>query len=263
MEIGYDHKHVFRESTKKGYEVCIECGTYHSVAQVEPKVIYEDNAYWGDDSGRSTLDQQISNMTCTDECGISKVDRVLQFVPDGKVALEIACAPGIILKTLIERGYEAYGIEPSLNYIEPICKAAHNAKVIHGYFPQVFNKGEHDLFDCIIALDVMEHIEDFDLFFKYINKLLKDGGTAIIMSPIILDKDKLIKDTDFIPAEHCWLFSQAYLEPYLKSIFDEVQFTRWICGHELVIFKKKNIYYSEGERYDFELCSDYGLKNDK
>jgi len=262
MEIGYDHKHVFRESTRKGYEVCIECGTYHSVAQVEPKVIYEDNAYWGEDSGRSTLDQQISNMTCTDECGISKVDRVMQFVPDGKVALEIACAPGIILKTLIERGYEAYGIEPSLNYIEPICKIAPNAKVIHGYFPQVFNQGEHDLFDCIIGLDVYEHLDNGDGFIKAIHTLLKDGGTAILMSPIIYE-DGLIRSGEFKPDEHAWIYSKKYLEPYLKNIFHEVKFSRWIVSHEIIILTKKNIYYGEGERYDFELCSDYGLKNDK
>jgi len=266
MEITADHKHVFRESTIKDYEVCIECGTYHSTAQVEPSLIYETD-YWdtGDSAtGRSTIEQQSQNFECIDDCGISKSNRIMQFVPDGgKVALEIACAPGNILKRLIEKGYEAWGIEPNSKYLEFICNKAPNSKVIHGYFPQVFNQGEHDLYDCIVALDVMEHTDDFKGFFMAVNRLLKDGGTAVAMSPIILT-DGLYRKIDFNhPDEHCYIHSQAYLEPYLNSIFGEVKFQRWIVGHEIITMKKKSIYYQEGERYDFELCSDYGLKNDK
>lgn len=262
MNITADHKHNFRESTKKGYEVCIECGAYHSIQQLPPDEIYVNKAYWGENSGRSTLEQQISNMTCTDECGISKVDRVMQFVPDGKVALEIACAPGIMLKKLIERGYEAFGIEPSLNYIEFIANTAIGSKIIHGYFPKVFNQGEHDLFDCIIAMDVAEHVDDYQMFFMAINRLLRNGGTAIIVSPIIYE-DGLIRTGEFRADEHAWIFTKKYLEPYLKSIFNEVKFSRWIVSHEIIILRKQSLEYGEGERYDFELCSDYGLKNDK
>ena len=239
MVITSDHKHIFTQSTIKDYEVC-DCGTFHSTAQVEPSLIYESD-YWdtGDGkTGRSTIEQQVSNFNCIDDCGISKADRIMQFVPDGKIALEIACSPGVILKRLIDKGYEAWGIEPSDKYLEFICNQAPNSKVIHGYFPQVFNEGEHDLFDCIVALDVMEHIDDFKGFFMAVNRLLRDGGTAVVMSPVILT-DGLYRKIDFNhPDEHCWIHSQAYLEPYLNSIFGEVKFQRWIVGHELIIIKK-------------------------
>ncbi len=256
-----DHIHKFTLSDKEGYEVCLECGTYHSIAQVDPKEIYEVKPYWGEDSNRSTLDQQISNITCLDECGVSKVDRVLQFVPKyGKIALEIACAPGEVLRRLSEIGYTAIGIEPSVNYIEPILKHAPLSRVIHGYFPQVFGQGEHNLFDCIIGLDVMEHCEDYKGFFKAVHRLLVNGGTAIIMSPIIYE-DGFIRQGEFKPDEHAWIFTKKYLEPYLNSIFSEVKFSRWIVSHELIILKKQTLEYGEGERYDFELSGDYGLKN--
>jgi len=263
MSITADHVHYFIKSTKEGYDVCIGCGTYHSIAQLPPDEIYVNKAYWGEDSGRSTLEQQISNMTCTDECGISKVDRVLQFVPDnGNTVLEIAAAPGIMLQKLTEKGYAATGIEPSEKYLDFIRKTAPSARVIHGYFPQVFNHGEHDLFDCIVALDIMEHCDDYDGFFKAVDRLLTDGGTAIIMSPIIYE-DELIRKGEFRPDEHAWIFTKKYLEPYLKSIFDEIEFRRWVVSHEIIILKKKSMYYNQGERFDMELCSDYGLKNDK
>ena len=58
------------------------------------------------------------------------------------------------------------------------------------------------------------------------------------MSPIILERDKLIKDSDFLPAEHAWLFTEKFLDPYLKEIFREVKFTRWLTGHEIIILDK-------------------------
>lgn len=240
MNITADHKHNFRESTIKDYEVCIECGTYHSTNQVEPKVIYEDSPYWGDGTGRSTLSQQISNMTCTDECGISKVNRVLQFVPKGKSVLEVACAPSAMLSALIEYGYtDVWGIEPSASYIPFICEHAPQSKVIHGFFPQVTETIQDGYFDTIVALDVFEHTDLYQDFLFEVKRLLKDGGTAVIMSPIILDDgDGFVRKRDFEPSQHCWIHSEKYLKPYLQEMFTEVKFSTWICGHNLIILKK-------------------------
>ncbi len=228
------HEHIFIPSDKKDYEICTICGSYHSTAQVEPKVIYEDNEYWGDGTGRSTLEQQISNFNCTDDCGISKADRIMQFIPKGRRALEIACVPAVILNRLAEIGYETWGIEPSEKYIDFICKQAQTSRIIHGYFPDVFDKEVGGSFDCIVAIDVMEHTDDYKGFFDAVHRLLIQEGTAVIMSPIILE-DGLYRQRDFDHAdEHAWIHTQKGLEPYLKSMFSEVEFKRWIVGHELI-----------------------------
>ncbi len=213
MEIKHDHKHNFRESTIKDYKVCIECGTYHSTNALPPPEVYEV-PYWGDGTGRSTLDQQISNMTCLDECGVSKIDRVLQFVQNGKAALEIAAAPGRMLQCLLDKGYEdVFGIEPNIIYVDFICRQAPSAKVIHGYFPDVFDESSKDMFDCIIGMDILEHVPDYGKFINAIHRLLVNGGTAILMSPISYE-DGFIRSRDFKSDEHIWLFSKKYLEPY-------------------------------------------------
>jgi 2-polyprenyl-3-methyl-5-hydroxy-6-metoxy-1,4-benzoquinol methylase len=240
MILASDHKHNFRESTIKDYEVCIECGSYHSTNQISPEIIYEDNDYWdiGDGkTGRSTLKDQISNLTCIDECGISKIDRIMQFVPDGETALEIAAAPGVMLKKLSEKFPVTIGIEPSEKYLNYIQSTSPKSQILHGYFPQVFNNQEHDLFDCIVGLDIFEHIEDGNEFIMATHRLLKEGGTAILMSPLIYE-DGVMSSKNFIPAEHCWIYTKKYLDPYLKSIFSEVKFTQWILGHEIIVIKK-------------------------
>jgi len=231
-----NHNHTFIPSNKNGYEICADCGTYHSVTSLHPDEIYINNEYWGV-PGRSGFPDQIENMTSIDECGISKVDRVLQFVPDGEMALEIGCAPGIMLKKLIERGYNAMGIEPSQKYIAPILKIAPQALVVCGYFPQIFLDKENLYFDCIIGLDVFEHVEDGKGFIEMIHQLLKPNGTAILMSPIIYETN-LIESKHFVAEEHCWLYTKTFLEPYLKKIFKEVKFTRWILGHEIIVLTK-------------------------
>lgn len=235
------HEHVFTPSKIENYEICIHCGSYHSTAQVDPKTIYEDQNYWdtGDGkTGRSTLEQQCENFVCIDDCGISKVDRIFQFVPDGKTALEIACAPGVILKKLTEKEFDACGVEPSVQYIPFILGKAPKANVLHGYFPAVTTVFSDDFFDCIIAIDIMEHVDNYEGFFNEVKRLLTKGGTAVVMSPIIL-ADGLFRNIDFdYPDQHCWIHTQKFLEPYLKDKFSDVKFSRWIVGHEIIICKK-------------------------
>lgn len=231
------HQHTFIKSDKTGYEVCADCGSYHSIAQVPPKEIYEDNPYWGDGTGRSGLPDQIENLLSESECGISKVDKVLQYVPHGNRALEIACAPGIMLKKLSEKYQEVYGIEPSEKYIPFICKTAPKAKVIQGYFPEVTAAIPEESFDCIVALDVFEHIDDTDGFINEAHRLLNNGGVLICMSPIIFSGEEL-NEKDFLPKEHAWVYHRKFLYPYLMEKFSDVKFGRWQKGHELLICKR-------------------------
>lgn len=235
----FPHKHSFELSRRTGYVVCRGCGSYHSIAQVAPKIIYEEKEYWSYDEKRSKPEEQVLNLQCIDDCGISKVDRVLQFVPDGKSVLEIGCFPGVLMKKLIENGYEdVTGIEPSDRWVDFICRQAMGATVIKGYFPDVVLDANSNLFDCIIGMDVFEHVDNYEEFMQETHRLLKFGGTAIFMSPIILE-DGLFRERDFDhPDEHCWIWTQKFLEPYLKGIFSEVKFARWIVGHELIILKK-------------------------
>jgi 2-polyprenyl-3-methyl-5-hydroxy-6-metoxy-1,4-benzoquinol methylase len=168
------------------------------------------------------------------------VDRVLQFVPKtGVRALEIACFPGVLMKKLLELGYaDVVGIEPAEKYNDFIGSQAAGATIINGYFPEVLKYADSNLFHCIIGMDVMEHVEYYDDFFRAVRKLLVPHGTAIFMSPIILS-DGLFRYRDFHhPDEHAWIHTQKFLEPYLKEMFSEVEFKRWIVGHELIIVKK-------------------------
>lgn len=233
------HEHKFIDSEFYGYEKCVECGSYHSTKQVDPNIIYCEKDYWSYDEKRSKPDEQVNNLTCIDDCGISKVDRILQFVPNGNRVLEIACFPGVLMKKLLERGYvDVIGIEPAAKYNDFIGSQAPGAVIINGYFPEILKPSDDNLFDCIIGMDVFEHVDDYNGFMKEVHRLLIPHGTAIFMSPIILD-DGLFRYRDFhVPSEHYWIWTKRFLEPYLKEIFSEVKFSRWLVGHEIIILTK-------------------------
>jgi len=233
------HQHTFIPSIKhEGYEVCIECGTYHSTALLSPDEVYVKKDYWGSDSGRSTWEQQISNMTCTDECGISKVDRVLQFVPKrGRNVLEIAASPGIMMQKLLERNFDVWGIEPREEYCKILKEQVPDANVVCGYFPEVTENASSNMFACIIGMDIWEHSDTPDAFIKEIHRLLIPDGVAILMSPIIYE-DGFIRPGEFKADEHAFIFTKKFLEPYLSEIFSKVEFQRWIISHEIIILTK-------------------------
>lgn len=236
--MSFCNPHKFVKSDKEGYEVCTVCGSFHSVAQVSPKELYLDTPYWGDGTGRSTLDQQFSNLTCTDDCGISKIDRVLQFLPpQARNVLEIACAPGALLKRLADLRCVTVGIEPSPEYIPYISEQSPHSQLVCGFFPDVFPDTMTNVFDCCIGMDIFEHFDDYDLFMGAVHRLLVPNGVGIFMSPVILE-DGFYRERDFVPSEHCFIHTEKFLKPYLESMFAKVEFKRWIVGHELIIVTK-------------------------
>lgn len=231
------HVHEFAPSDKPGYEICVECGTYHSLQLAPRESIYENN-YWSEENGRSKLVDQIWNLTERETCGVSKVEKMLEYIPETGTILEIACAPGALLKILALSGREAYGIEPDINVINEMKDQQIGATVFEGYFPDVFDKKKSNIFDCIAGMDVFEHVAEYEEFIQAMYRLLKPNGIGIIMSPIILE-DGLYRDCDFeVPEQHAYIFTKKFLDPYLKSIFSEIKWDRWILGHEMFIVKK-------------------------
>ena len=231
------HEHKFVISDKEGFEKCEECGSYHSVEQGNPKEIYEEKPYWDNATGHSTWDEQIGNLTETETCGISKVNKLIGYLPQRKPVLEIACAPGVILKALYENGYDVFGIEPNKEYFGNLWHQCPQAKLIHGYFPECTKNIESGFFDYIIASDVLEHVDDYVGFIEEAHRLLSDGGKAIIMSPIILD-DGQYRERDFHKVEHAWIHTQEHIEEVFYNYFTNVEFSRWIVGHEIIIATK-------------------------
>lgn len=232
-----DHKHVFVPSEKhKDYEVCVVCDSYHSTALMDRVELYE-NEYWDEKNGHSFFGDQIGNLTLEEINGVAKVEKILSYVKKSGVLLEIGCAPGVILNRTRRRGHSVYGIEPDVKLIPEILKVAQcePERIIHGYFPEV--KLPVEKFDHIIAMDLIEHLENYREVIKACYDLLNHDGKLIIMLPLI--KNGAYRERDFAPHEHAYIFTYEYMADFLCSIFEEVLSDTWQPGgHEIFVAKK-------------------------
>lgn len=97
----------------------------------------------------------------------------------GKI-LDIGCCTGGLLVEARQRGWNVYGLDPSLW----ACKTA---KRLHGL--SILNttiesyKGKPNSFDAITILDVLEHVENPKLLIKKVRTLLKKDGVVCIVTP--------------------------------------------------------------------------------
>lgn len=204
-------------------------GSYKSTAFENPIDIYTDN-YWSSHRNHSTIEEQKANV-------VDKNQMVLQQVIDGPV-LEIACAPGTLLGRLKRNGHDCIGIEVDPQYKYDLRNNAMCA--IHfGLFPEVTKDWFGQFFNNIIALDVIEHVEDGSAFLLECNRLLKPGGVLIIQAPIVLN-DGLMDDEMFHYIEHIWIYSINHFQSLLEENgFAMKSVKRWKVGHEQVVAIKK------------------------
>lgn len=237
--------HNFQPCAQPDYEQCPDCLTYHSTAALEPEEIY-DTDYWSDKKGHSTLIEQIHNCDVHLENGITKNQFVLNAVafrlPPGFVtwsALEIGCAPGILLKRLRQSGFdEICGVE--------VCQAldadirrigdfnGHRDAIVYGVFPETTEALRPAEWDVVISLDVFEHSPTPFLFLKECARLLKRGGHLLIMAPLVIRGVEFPKRF-FYPTEHVFLHSQENLSAMLENAgFGGLIHSAWTQGHEMV-----------------------------
>lgn len=109
------------------------------------------------------------------------VHYILQFVRKGGRLLEVGCGQGYFLRQA-EKTYETYGTDLS----EYATMYAFHETV--GHTPMTVADSvdlpyRSESFDIVIALDMVEHLDDPGRFFREAYRLLKQGGVLIIKTP--------------------------------------------------------------------------------
>jgi 2-polyprenyl-6-hydroxyphenyl methylase/3-demethylubiquinone-9 3-methyltransferase len=95
--------------------------------------------------------------------------------------LDIGCGGGLLSLPLARLGHNVTGIDASLTAINAAQAAAQKQNLN----PTFIHKPIQDyqttqLFDCLIASEVIEHINDLDAFITQSTRLLKPGGLFIL-----------------------------------------------------------------------------------
>jgi SAM-dependent methyltransferase len=108
---------------------------------------------------------------------LARLRRRLQ-IPDGARVLEIGAAQGTYLTALSRLGFQAQGVEPWEPAIETSAELSKRTGVQTDIAP---GRGEQlpfeaDTFDLVLAISVMEHVDDPMAVFREARRVLKPGG---------------------------------------------------------------------------------------
>lgn len=114
------------------------------------------------------------------ECDFwSKVKtRLILGLVEGKSVLDVGCGPCRLAKVLLDNGYDMTVIDSDPKAIEIA-----EDKGIAGFVADISSWETDAKFDCVVAADMLEHIDDDRLAIKRIHDMLKPGGCFIVNVP--------------------------------------------------------------------------------
>jgi predicted TPR repeat methyltransferase len=97
---------------------------------------------------------------------------------EGKDILDVGCGACLLSETLLKKSYNVTAIDNDRKAVEIAKK-----KGIMGFTADINNWKTNKKFDCIIAADVLEHIDDDKFVIRKIYTMLKPDGCFILNVP--------------------------------------------------------------------------------
>jgi SAM-dependent methyltransferase len=136
-------------------------------------------------------------------------------VKPGKV-LDVGCATGAFLDVARDAGWDVYGVELS-SFSSGIAQQTFGERVFCGMLHQAGYATES--FDLVTLSDLLEHVSDPGEFLVEAHRVLRDGGTLLIVTPNVDSAtNKLMKQGwSHYKQEHLWYFSPETLRCLLEN----------------------------------------------
>jgi 2-polyprenyl-3-methyl-5-hydroxy-6-metoxy-1,4-benzoquinol methylase len=105
-----------------------------------------------------------------------------RYAPRGRL-LEIGCGYGLLLDEARKRGYEVEGVELSRDAVryarERLSLPVHDLALEDGALPSVLGS---ERYDAVLAIDVLEHLDEPTVALDRMRGLLVRGGALLIVT---------------------------------------------------------------------------------
>lgn len=151
--------------------------------------------------------------------------------------LDAGCGWGVTLDALERGGYRATGLDVSRRALECLDRA--DRSLIEADLTSPLRDAR---FDAILALDVIEHLDDDRAAVARLARLVRPGGLVIVSVPALPD---LFSEFDAVQGHR-----RRYLPDTLRATFDgsglDVESIRWWCGLLVPLFRRRR----RGRRVD-------------
>lgn len=139
--------------------------------------------------------------------------------------LEVGCGEGRGVQVLLDQVESYHGVDKIGKIIENLREEFPEATFEQAVIPPL-NTIASNAYDTVISFQVIEHIEDDQLFLEEIYRVLKPGGKAIISTPNI-------NHTLSRNPWHIREYTPDQLKERCEGVFDTVE-TRGIGGNKKV-----------------------------
>lgn len=190
-----------------------------------------------------------------------KFNLIKPFISNKKKILEIGCSTGEFLEVCQSNGYETTGLE--------ISRIAYNKSkekglnILHGDIDAVYQLSHK--FDVLIMFDVLEHLTDFNIFFKNISSILDENGVIIIETPNYNSIIRLFNPYKWVGYNK---FHLTYFNPYnLNLLLSKYGFKKEIISTSIIdvfslnFWKRTYPYYLLSSLIKNIMCNNKELSN--
>ena len=127
--------------------------------------------------------------------------------------LDLGCGDGVLAYFVAEKGYEAFGVDPSELAIQFANQRA--SKLVNFSVGNAYDlKFEDGFFDYCISSDVIEHVNDPVQLMTELKRVTRSGGKVILSTPIKLTEKPLdpMHVVEWFPEEFKALTAQVFSE---------------------------------------------------
>ena len=97
----------------------------------------------------------------------------------GKTILDAGCARGRFAKQLVSSGARLYGVDLTERFLQAARRNVPSANFVRGSISALPFPAE--MFDAVYCLEVLEHLPDTDLALSELSRVLKPGGTLLVI----------------------------------------------------------------------------------
>lgn len=220
---------------EKGYDVeiykCPFCG-HSQIPYMVPKEWYDTYMIIETDKPQEMCNYYSTSFT---DFYLEKFLHLSEIACDTKNVLDIGCSVGVLTEILSKYFDISDGVECSKKEIE-FAKERINGYVYEGYFEEINISQKYSAFIC---LDLLEHVENIEIFLRKALDILKNEGGGYIVVP---NGEKIITQGRWydVLVEHISYFSKFSLEYILRRVgFDLVYLGETHGGWWLEAYVKK------------------------
>ena len=128
--------------------------------------------------------------------------RTLELAEGQIKVLDLGCGNGMLLKLLLDAGFDAHGIDVSEYCTKNLCSPILNSRVVCGDFMELHKYFNKDVFDVVVSVHSLEYYntEEINQIIEESSKVMRNAGRFIVS--VFTDQNQSMINDNIYPDPH-------------------------------------------------------------